>query len=194
MAALGLGGFAAVLVLETNLDRIVTVTLLIPYLQNGARANLEHRYRRQLARLVVDLSHPNLVAKQPQCHRCQPLSDASAIYLTTGRGGSPEGNCYYAHQPAIVQTCLPQVVSQFRGAGCQPAANATTSNGRLAICPPRNWQTQTLPCRVFVSLPIVSVLVLGLGGAGAGLGLTGGLGLASSSPGIGKASTGTGGW
>src|SRR5437588_11084135 len=45
---------------------------------------------------------------------------------------SPAFPLQIAFQIVLQTRALPKAASQFRGAGCQPAANATTWNGRLA--------------------------------------------------------------
>src|SRR6185295_16560932 len=69
MAALGAGRLLAVFVFETELNGVVTVALLGPNLQNGARPYVDDRDGMEHALVVIDLGHAHLKTDKSKGHR-----------------------------------------------------------------------------------------------------------------------------
>src|SRR5438874_234544 len=73
MAALLPRRFAACLVLEADLNRMVAVAHLIANEQNRTRPDLQNGDGLQLAAFVINLRHSDFKAQKSQCHGKDPF-------------------------------------------------------------------------------------------------------------------------
>src|SRR5262249_18463285 len=82
--ALGPRGALALLVLEADLDGLVSVTVLGADLEDRARPELQDGDRGGGPLVVVDLRHPNLGSDQPERHG-KPLANGAHRRAGTSR-------------------------------------------------------------------------------------------------------------